>query len=241
MGIMTVDDGLGNLYATQHPMKNWVRFLIVFLFLVVTLALPFAFFGDTVEALFTGDKSVEMIRESGVLGPLLAIAMLIGDLVLPIPTTAIFAALGIVYGPWLGGSIASLGSFLSGVFGYTLCRRYGLPIAQALAGPESLQSGERLFQKAGGWLVAFSRWLPLMPEVVSCLAGLSRMPLKPFLLALLCGVIPVSFVFAAIGHTGASRPVLTLILSAIAPLVLWLLAQPLLKRTLSRSSTDEPV
>lgn len=216
-------------------MKHWTRFLIVFLFFAVTLALPFAFFGDTVEALFTGDKSVQLIRDSGVLGPVMAIIMLIADLVLPIPTTAVFAALGIVYGPWLGGAIASLGSFLSGVFGYALCRRFGLPLAHALAGADSMESGERLFQRVGGWLVAFSRWLPLLPEVVSCLAGLSRMPLKAFLLALLCGVIPVGFVFAAVGHTGASKPVLTLVLSALAPLVLWLLARPLLK---SLSSKD---
>lgn len=220
-------------------MKNWARYLIVLLFLTVTLALPFAFFGDTVEALFTGDKSVQMIRDSGALGPLLAIVMLVGDLVLPIPTTAVFAALGIVYGPWLGGLIASFGSFLAGVCGYTLCRRFGLPVAQALAGADSMASGERLFERAGGWLVAFSRWLPLLPEVVSCLAGLSRMPLKPFLFALLCGVIPVGFVFAAIGHSGASRPLLTLTLSALAPLVLWFIVKPFLSSTLNRPYTKD--
>jgi len=211
-------------------MSNFARFLILFLFLAVTLALPFVFFGDTVESLFLGDGSVQMLRDLGALGWLAAIVLLIADLLLPIPTTAVFAALGIVYGPWLGGFIASVGSFAAGCLGYGVCRRFGYTAALKLVGAEPMASGERLFARSGGLLVAFSRWLPLLPEVVACLAGLARMPVPLFMLALLCGVVPVGFVFAAVGHSGAERPLLTLGLSAIAPVLLWLLVRPLLRR-----------
>lgn len=207
-----------------------VRYFALFLFLAVTLALPFLFWGDRVEALFSGDGSLRILREYGPYAWIAGVALLIGDLVLPVPTTAVIAALGILYGPLLGGGIAAFGSFLSGLLGYGICRRYGRPLARWLMGEEALASGERLFEAAGGWLVAFSRWLPVLPEVVACLAGLSRMPLTPFCLALLCGVVPVGFVFAVAGHAGADRPVLTLVICALVPLLLWAIVRPALRR-----------
>lgn len=203
-----------------------IRYLVLFVFLGLTLALPFVFFGEELEAMFAGDGALQLLNANYRYGWLLAIGLLVGDLVLPIPTTAIFAALGIVYGPWLGGAISAAGSFIAGLTGYLLCRRFGAPMAERIAGPDAMQYGEGIFKRAGGLLVAFSRWLPLLPEVVSCLAGLSRMRLGVFVVALLCGVIPVGFVFAAVGHTGADRPVLTLLLSALAPVLLWFLIRP---------------
>ncbi len=88
-----------------------------------------------------------------------------------------------------------------------LCRGFGRPLALRLLGPRDLEQGERLFARTGGWLVVLSRWLPIFPEVIACMAGLARMPLWTFLIALLCGSAPLGFAFAAIGHAGrrASR------------------------------------
>ena len=98
-----------------------------------------------------------------------------------------------------------------------------------LLGRRDLERGEWLFARIGGWAVALSRWLPLLPEVVACMAGLTRMPARTFFVALACGSVPLGFAFAAIGHAGAERPALTLALSAGLPLVLWLAARPFVK------------
>ena len=69
-----------------------------------------------------------------------------------------------------------------------------------LAGREDLEKGERIFgSEAGGFIVALSRWLPVMPEVVACMAGMSQMPFGRFLVALACGSVPLGFAFAGIG------------------------------------------
>jgi uncharacterized membrane protein YdjX (TVP38/TMEM64 family) len=138
-----------------------------------------------------------------------------------------------IYGPWVGGLIATTGSVLAGLIGYTLCRLFGRPVASWLAGDAMLKYGQDLFARIGGWLVALSRWQPILPEVVACLAGLSRMRLSTFV-ALLCGSAPLGFVFAAIGHRGQEQPVLTLVLSALAPFVLWLLMKPIFDRLANR-------
>ena len=64
--------------------------------------------------------------------------------------------------------------------------------------------------------------MPILPEVISVVAGVSRMPLPNFLLAAFCGVLPHCAVFAMIGHLGAEQPVWTLVISALVPVALWL-------------------
>lgn len=154
---------------------------------------------------------------------LLAIGLLIADIFIPVPTTSIIAALGIVYGPVAGAGVAVVGTLLAAVAGYGLGRGLGRPIAARFVG-ESLPRGERLFARHGGWIVAASRWAPVLPEVISVVAGVSRMRFAAFVAAAFCGVVPLCAVFALVGHLGADRPVLTLVLSALAPLLLWRVA-----------------
>jgi uncharacterized membrane protein YdjX (TVP38/TMEM64 family) len=81
---------------------------------------------------------------------------------------------------------------------------------------------ERIFAGGtGGWLIALSRWMPLVPEMVSCMAGLTIMPRRRFYLALACGCLPMALMFAGIGATGMARPGLALGLSAAVPGILY--------------------
>ena len=205
------------------------RLLLTFLAIAVLIALPFFVWGDRLEALFTGDGAVDQINRYGSFAWAIAIVLLLSDLALPIPTTAVMSALGIIYGPLLGGVIAATGSVVSGLTGYGLCRVFGRPLARSLSGDKALADGERLFAGAGGWIVVLSRWLPVVSEVMACMAGLARMPFALFFGALLCGSVPLGFVFAAIGHIGEDRPVITLGIATVLPVVLWLVFRPLLR------------
>jgi uncharacterized membrane protein YdjX (TVP38/TMEM64 family) len=56
------------------------------------------------------------------------IALIWGDVVLPVPQTAVIAALGIIYGTLVGGLLGSFGLITGGLLGYVLMltsvRRY---------------------------------------------------------------------------------------------------------------------
>ncbi len=205
------------------------KFLIILLILLVIVVLPFFLIGDRIEQLFAGDGALVWLRSTGSYAWLAAIGLLIADLLLPIPTTAVMAALGIIYGPLWGGLAAVAGSLSSGLIGYGLCRRLGRPLALRFAGDKALDQGEKLFARMGGWIVALSRWLPVLSEVIACIAGLARMPFGPFLGALICGTLPLGFVFATIGHLGEERPLLTLAISALAPFLLWAAVRPFMR------------
>jgi uncharacterized membrane protein YdjX (TVP38/TMEM64 family) len=61
----------------------------------------------------------------------------------------------------------------------------------------------------------------ILPEMISCLAGLARMPAGRFFAALACGSIPLGFAYAAVGSMGSDRPILALAVSASVPVFLW--------------------
>lgn len=195
------------------------RFWLIPCALLIFVVAPFLIWGDALTGLMSpeGDKGYMWA---------IGIGLLVADIFIPIPTTAIIAALGILYGPVIGAGVSIVGSALAAVVGYGIGRWLGRPIAYRFVG-DAMAGGERVFAQYGGWIVAASRWLPVLPEVVSMVAGISKMRFVPFCFAVLCGVVPFSVVFAVLGHLGAEQPAWTLILSAVAPLFLWWLANRL--------------
>lgn len=207
-----------------------IRLLALFIGLAVIVAAPFAIWGEHTDRLWSTTALVETASVSLAYAWLIIIALLVVDLLIPVPNTAVIAAGGILYGPLLGGAVATVGLVMAGLVGYGASRRFGRPVARWLIGEDGVEEGERLFANSGGWLVAASRWLPILPEVISCMAGLARMPFHRFVLAMLSGVIPLAFAFATAGYYGADRPLLTLVLAALLPLPVWYVIRSLQAR-----------
>lgn len=216
------------------------RLLLVFLALAGLVLVPFALFGERLEGALDPRRLASWLETRGPLATLVAVALLWSDLVLPIPATAVMSALGFVHGALLGGLLGAAGSMLAGLTGYAICRAIGRRGALAILGAEGLAEGERLFARVGAWLVLLSRWLPVFPEVVACLAGLARMHLATFLLALAAGSLPMAIAFAALGAFGLERPGLALALSALAPPLIWLLVRPLALRAAGAGGLASP-
>lgn len=216
-----------------------MRLLWLFLILALLVLIPFLIWGERFEALFAEDGARRWLEQFGSWAWVVGMGLLVADLFLPILGTAVMGGLGYLYGPVLGGVIAATGSILSGLLAYGLCRTMGRRAAIAIAGERDLERGERIFGgDAGGWIVALSRWLPMMPEVVACLAGMARMPAKRFVAALACGSVPLGFTFALIGSWGHERPVLTILLSVGLPPLLWAIVKPLVGSRMSAGTVS---
>lgn len=202
-----------------------MRIWWIFLVLAVLVLLPFLFWGDAFSQFFSEEGSIEWLQKYGALA---GMGLLVSDLFLPIPGTVVMSAMGYVYGPWWGGLFSSLGSVMGGLLAYVMCRSLGHRAAVWLAGEKDLEKGEIFFRKGGAWVVVLSRWLPILPEVVACMAGLTGMPFRIFLAALLCGSLPLGFVFAGVGAAGKGSPELALALSACIPVMMWLVARKII-------------
>ena len=211
-------------------MRLWVTVAV----LTVLLALPFVFWGDAFEVAFSPERTREVFDSWGSWAWLVGVALITSDILLPMPATVVMTVLGTLYGPLLGGLIASTGSFIAGSVAYGACRLLGRRAARRIVGENELRRGHELFQSVGGWAVALSRWLPLLPEVVACVAGLVKMPAGRFFASLGCGSVPLGFTLAFLGGVGATSPRLVLVLSAVLPAVLWILVGGALSRLSSR-------
>jgi uncharacterized membrane protein YdjX (TVP38/TMEM64 family) len=88
------------------------------------------------------------------MGP--GVGLIWADLVLPIPQTAVIAALGIIYGRLLGGLLGSLGLITSGLLGYLLMLTSARRCVQLVVGGQSLRKMEGVFERGGtfAWRVS---------------------------------------------------------------------------------------
>jgi uncharacterized membrane protein YdjX (TVP38/TMEM64 family) len=151
----------------------------------------------------------------------LGIALIWTDLLLPIPQTAVIAALGIIYGTLLGGLLGGLGLITSGLLGYGLMFTSARRLVQRFTGHQSLHRMESLFDRSGAWAIVLSRSLPYsVPEAMVFLAGLAGMPMRKFTAALTIGSVPTALAFAAIGAGWADQPILALAVSYVLPILL---------------------
>lgn len=207
------------------------RSLTLLILIILTgIIVPFMIWGDRLDAAFSLEGARAWMESYGRWAWAAGIALLVADIALPVPSTVVMSALGWMYGWWLGGLASAAGSMLSGIIAYAACRWMGRGAARWLAGDEGLRKGAEIFEKRGGWLVAMSRWMPVLPEAVACLAGLAKMPWRVFLPALACGSVPTGFAFAAIGHAGHDQPGWAIALSCLLPVALWLAAARMLRR-----------
>jgi len=135
--------------------------------------------------------------------PLLVGALVVGvlavDSLLSVPTMATAAIAGHLLGPWWGSLSASIGVVVAGSICFGVARPFRTSAAT-----------ERMRNEVGavGPLpLLFSRALPMLPEVLSAMAGLAGMPFRRFLLWFALGNVPFVVAAAFAGSvSGIDRP-----------------------------------
>jgi uncharacterized membrane protein YdjX (TVP38/TMEM64 family) len=204
-------------------------YAVIFALVALTL-IPALVFDDEIDSYFAGEEGLRRLQQYGNWAWAVGIGLIVSDLVAPVPSTAIIAGLGMLYGPWLGGLIGGLGSTLAGQLAYGAGRWVGGPALRLFVGAGDMDRLRRFFARHGLWAIALSRWMPLLPEALCCLGGAARMRRGPFLAALACGSFAMGFAFAFLGTSYLDRPATGLIVSALIPLAVWPPAHYFLRR-----------
>jgi uncharacterized membrane protein YdjX (TVP38/TMEM64 family) len=177
------------------------------------------------------NDAVLILREYEGWAWVLGILLIWVDMILPVPQTAVIAALGIIYGTLLGALLGSFGLITGGLLGYLLMRTAARHHVRRLVGPGSMDKLESLFDQGGAWAIILTRSLPYsVPEAMAFFAGLARMPLGKFVTALTVGSVPVAIGFAALGAGWSHQPILALGVSYVLPIFLLPIALYLLRR-----------
>ncbi len=208
------------------------KFLILFFALSFLFLASFALVGDWMETFFSFQKCSEWFLSLKPFAWLIGISALIGDILLPLPATGIMAALGNVYGFWIGFLYSFIGSFCAGMIGYFITRLFGERGAKFFASKEEREEFKNVFNKFGGIAVIFSRMLPILPEVVTVLAGFAKMRLKLFIPALILGTLPTAAFFSYLGTIGKENSNFGIIVAVFLPAIIWFIVSPVLKKKL---------
>jgi len=201
------------------------KLLLKILFFMLVLAglflLEFKLFGHDFELLFSQQRCIEWFSRIRPYGWAIGIGLLMGDLVLPVPATGIMAALGNVYGVFAGTLFSVIGSAGAGFIGYGVARFLGGKGSRFLASEEELRRFQHLFDQWGGMAIIISRIMPVLPEVLTILAGIARMHPGRFSVSLLLGTFFTSLLFSWIGYASRSLPGYGMLAAVLVPLLIW--------------------
>ncbi len=136
-----------------------------------------------------------MLQKLGVFGPVVYMAVLaLSVVVSPIPGAPLAIVGGMVWPLPLAGLYSVIGGFLGSLLAYWIGRTLGHTAIRSLTG-KSIYVTQKWGDRYGGWLIFFSRLLPVFPfDVLSYVAGITQLPLKIYAPATLLGMIPPIFV-----------------------------------------------
>ena len=175
------------------------KLVLAILAIVFVLLMPYFIWHAQMDAYFASESYQQWLISVRPYAWMIGIGLIVCDLFLPIPAPPIMAAMGTLYGTIVGGFIATTGSILAGLCAYGLSRLLGLKAARFLASEGELAGLQRFFDSWGAAGIIASRALPVIPEVMTILAGLAKMHLGRFILSLSIGSVPVGFALAWVG------------------------------------------
>ena len=205
----------------MSTMRLIFKITCIFIVIAVAFFLIYAVCGQEVEVLFRREKCIEWFSGIKPFAWIVAVLLLTIDILIPIPATGIMAALGAVYGPVTGAVISATGSVCAGLAGYAVARLLGEKGTAWLAGPGEMERFSAFFNIYGAYAVILSRMVPVMPEVISILAGMANMKFARFAGALLIGTFPVALVFSWMGSLSGTIPGAGIAGAAILPVIAW--------------------
>lgn len=223
-------------------MTSQHKLTLVILAIVFVLLVPYFICHEQMDAYFASESYRQWLISVRPYAWLVGIGLIVSDLFLPIPAPPIMAAMGTLYGTIIGGLIATTGSILAGLCAYALSRLLGLKAARFLASQSELANLQRFFDSWGAVGIIASRALPVIPEVMTILAGLAKMHLGRFILSLAIGSIPVGFALAWVGKTTETSSSLLLVLTLVPACgwCLYVLATIRRQKPLRSSTPQQP-
>ncbi|MFC4456352.1 TVP38/TMEM64 family protein [Deinococcus sonorensis] len=174
------------------------------------------------------------LRMGGVTGALVGTALLVADVLLPVPSSVVMVGYGSLYGVLIGTLLSLLGSVGAAMFGFLLGRRGGVWLTRFFPG-DARQQAERVLGRYGLLAITVTRPVPLLAETLVVLAGTARLPAWQVALASALGSLPAALLYAVAGATAARTSWLWMIVVLIVSTALMWLVGRLLERRLVRT------
>jgi uncharacterized membrane protein YdjX (TVP38/TMEM64 family) len=216
--------------------------------LTIALILASAFASTFIVIKATGILTIEDIKNwlaiASEINPayvaLTVIILLFADLFIAVPTLTICILSGYFLGWSMGGLASTAGMMLAGVIGYWICWAIGPKLLMRIyKDPIKLAEMQDIFSEHSTSVILMCRAMPILPEVVSCMAGANKMAFVRFIAYYSISTIPYAFIAAYAGSESSLTNPMPAIFTAIGiSLTLWFSWFIFLRRNYPRSKND---
>ena len=180
---------------------KWKSLIRALLFVIVFLVIAW-FIRQQFDV--TADSIRSFILSFGIYGPLLFMGLYAIGPIVVFPTSILSLAAAFAYGLWPGMLYIVIGATAAGITGYVMGRFFGDSV---LKFQESKWSEKIYYRmKERGFLYVFVlRLIPIVGfDILSYLAGVTRVKLRSFIIATIFGMLPGTFAYSLVGTSLAS-------------------------------------
>jgi 3-dehydroquinate synthase len=143
------------------------------------------------------------LGRGGVGAAAIGVGLLVGDLVLPVPSSVVMIAHGALFGVVRGTLLSLAGSVGAAALGFWLGRR-GAGLLERVVSPAEKARADELLRRWGALAVVVTRPVPLLAETVAMLAGASPLGWAKMLGASVAGALPPALLYALTGARSRS-------------------------------------
>lgn len=173
-----------------------LRWLIIFVLLVVLLILPFVLFEEHIDTI--ASQTFAAFPNKWQLAAIIGAALAF-DVILPIPSSIVNAAAGAALGFVLGTLVCWFGMTLGCLFGYWIGSTGGTSLVRRLLGEGELERAHGIGKNLGLPALVLMRAVPVLAEASTIAAGAARLPLAKFLPAVAIANLGIAAAYAGIG------------------------------------------
>ena len=172
-----------------------MRWTIIIVLLLALILVPFFLFEESFNQFAA---SVAKGEGSRWVAAVSIAALLAADVFLPIPSSIVSTAAGVLLGFWGGAAAVFAGMTIACLIGYfTGSRMSGW--ARRFVGPAGLARAEGVARRYGDWAFVLCRPVPVLAEASVILGGLVKAPFGRFLALTTLANAGVAAGYAAIG------------------------------------------
>lgn len=200
-----------------------MRWLVLLALALAFVLIPFLLLEDRIAAALAG--ALAAARGHALLvGAVIALS-LVGDILLPVPSSIVSSFAGAALGFWGGALAIWLGMSGGCLLGYAFGRGAGHRAMRGIVGETEVARARAALASGGGLALVATRAVPVLAETLVLGAGAARMPLAPFLLLTGGANLAVAVAYSAIGALALSEGSFLLLFGGLAavPALGWLL------------------
>ena len=172
-----------------------MRWAALWAVLVGLVLIPFFLFEGQFNALaarIVQSDTSRMVSGAGI------VALLALDVFLPVPSSIVATAAGVLLGLWKGTLVVWAGLMIGCLLGYAVGKK-GTGAARWMVGADSLTRAESLMRRYGELAIVLCRPVPVLAEASVIFAGLVGAPFGRFVLLSALSNLGIALGYAAFG------------------------------------------